>query len=1071
MKTVSLHTFPKNHETNLINPRQIFNPYSMKRLEMLFLVASLSTVMIAQEVTVDAAKGKALQFLSRQSASPRYTKGTSPSTDLSLAYTATSEGKTCFYIFNVGDDNGFVIAGGDEAAKEILGYSDRGSFDYDKAPDNFKWWLSQYTAQIAHAEAPSSEALAASAAYRAKAATTRQDIGPLVQTEWHQNYPYNSQIPIGDGSGQHYVTGCVATAMAQVMKYWSSPTHGTGSYSDDNYSVDFENTTYDWSHMRNTYTYNQSGDPQFTEEEARAVGTLMYHAGVSVRMDYGIDASSAFGSDVGPALAKYFGYDQTVRQESRTYYTDEGWEDLIYDELLALRPVLYSGTTPSGTGHEFVCDGYDATLGMFHINWGWGGYCNNYFTLSGINALKPDGTGTGGGGADEAYTDNQEVTVNVIPNAGGVATPHIVLPIIGDSTNPMYMEVNNVKIEDNYSYDNATGSSQVNLTFYVMNSSCIFNQSTYFPETANVNIQVGAKVVDREYGFVQYFNVGNPLLLTKESGRYRSSSRSITIDLSQFEYNGTYELHPVFHIVGSEEWNDIQVPVCETIPTVTITGAKTRTPVEVEFSISSSNVMIGETVQITHDSNYQGTVTYSSSNTGVATVNDQGVVTGVSEGTAVITANAAADPDRLYLATTTTFEVHVVPFMKADLQFAIDRTTVDVGDFIQISWPTDYDGELTFTSSDPTVATIDAEGKITGEVEGTVQITAHAAESPHYFECQTTFTISVIALKFTFVEPPHFNNNDNVFRDDMVLYYQLRNDCGVTHDVKINAKLQIKGGTTRPVQTFTNVPSGSVVSGSIDFGSFLTYLEGYNIKPDANTEYTVELYMSNGQPFEEYPSVPFIYRNTLTVNYGVSPAGYGTLILPFNAELLTNMKVYSCSEINENNVLMLQEESSIKRNVPYIVTATYEYPYQFVGPEAIDASYPTFSAGILVGAVANNVTLESGTDYILQYRDDAAAFYRYDGKPSDDSSQNDEQGRRLAAQFRAFLRLPSSSNAPKVNLPGFSDDDTEGISILTNEGRMPAGIYSLDGKRLSSFQKGLNILIFDDGTIQKVFNK
>ena len=305
----------------------------------------------------------------------------------------------------------------------------------------------------------------------------------------------------------------------------------------------------------------------------------------------------------------------------------------------------------------------------------------------------------------------------------------------------------------------------------------------------------------------------------------------------------------------------------------------------------------------------------------------------------------------------------------------------------------------------------------------------------------------------------------------MVLYYQLRNDCGVTHDVKINAKLQIKGGTTRPVQTFTNVPSGSVVSGSIDFGSFLTYLEGYNIKPDANTEYTVELYMSNGQPFEEYPSVPFIYRNTLTVNYGVSPAGYGTLILPFNAELLTNMKVYSCSEINENNVLMLQEESSIKRNVPYIVTATYEYPYQFVGPEAIDASYPTFSAGILVGAVANNVTLESGTDYILQYRDNAAAFYRHDGKPSDDSSQNDEQGRRLAAQFRAFLRLPSSSNAPKVNLLGFSDDDTEGISILTNEGRMPAGIYSLDGKRLSSFQKGLNILILDDGTIQKVFNK
>ena len=170
----------------------------MKRLDMLLLLASLSTVTIAQEITVDAAKDNALQFLFRQSVGPKYAKGTASASDLTLAYTSKSEGKTCFYVFNVGNDDGFVIAGGDEAAQQILGYSTYGTFDYDQAPDNLRWWLSQYTEQIAHAEAPSDEALAASAAHRAKAASTRNDVAPLVPTTWNQDYPYNSEIPVYD---------------------------------------------------------------------------------------------------------------------------------------------------------------------------------------------------------------------------------------------------------------------------------------------------------------------------------------------------------------------------------------------------------------------------------------------------------------------------------------------------------------------------------------------------------------------------------------------------------------------------------------------------------------------------------------------------------------------------------------------------------------------------------------------------------------------------------------------------------------------------------------------------------
>ncbi|MBR5068767.1 MAG: Spi family protease inhibitor, partial [Bacteroidales bacterium] len=203
----------------------------MKRINLLFLLLPFSTVMMAQEISIDVAKSRTFDFLSRQSVGPKYAKGTTSSIDLKLAYTSKSEGKTCFYVFNVGDDNGFVIAGGDEAALEILGYSDCGTFDYDTAPENFRWWLSQYTEQIAHAEAPSEEALAAVAAYRAKAAQTRDDIAPLMETYWKQDYPYNSEIPIYESNGARYVTGCVATAMAQVMKRWNYPEHGLGSYS------------------------------------------------------------------------------------------------------------------------------------------------------------------------------------------------------------------------------------------------------------------------------------------------------------------------------------------------------------------------------------------------------------------------------------------------------------------------------------------------------------------------------------------------------------------------------------------------------------------------------------------------------------------------------------------------------------------------------------------------------------------------------------------------------------------------------------------------------------------------
>ena len=1042
----------------------------MKRLDvlLLFAFASLFTSAMSQEVSVDVAKGRALDFLSSQSVGPKYAKGTASSSDLKLAYTSKSEGKTCFYVFNVGDGDGFVIAGGDESARQILGYSTCGTFDYDQAPDNFRWWLSQYTEQIAHAEAPSQEALAAAAAYRAKAAQTREDVAPLMETSWNQTYPYNTEIPVYESNGSPYLTGCVATAMAQVMKRWNYPEHGTGSfsYTDDGhtFSADFGNTTYDWDNMLTSY----KGRP-ITDDNIKAVGTLMYHAGVALEMNYGVGESGASDSRVGPALVKYFGYDKSVRHESRNYFTDEGWEELIYNELSAGRPVPYSGTpADSDTGHEFVCDGYQASTNMFHMNWGWGGVDNNYFTLRGDNALVPSGFGTGG------YNQSQEVTVNIKPDEGGEPTPHIVLEL---GNYAMYMEVNREKYYDNYTYDKGMGNKKLEYNIEVTNRSCVFNNAVYFPEDANVNIQLGVKAVDRESSTVQYFNFGNSYLLKNEIINF-IYGYSTNINLSDFEYNGIYELHPVFRIEGTEEWKDIQVPASKTIPTVTILGAENRTPTNVHFLISSSEMLEEETAQITHDSNYQGAISYSSSNPAVATVDAQGVVTGVSAGTAVITARGEADPERLYLATETTFEVRVNHIEKSDPNFTIAKTDIVVGDVIRIKWANDYDGELTFTSSNPSIAKVDAQGKVTGRAEGTAVITAVATETPHFSGSQATFTVTVYPLKITFIEEPYFNNDNNAYRNDIVMYYTVRNDCGVTHDIKISTTLYLTDALiASPGNTHRSVPDGGVVEGSIDFGPFLDIMESNGKLPDANTHYTV--YLGSR-------SVNFIYRNTLTVDYAVGTVGFGTLILPFNAELPSGMKVYSCSEVDANGVLNLTEESSIRRNVPYIVNAT-PGEYSFVGPEAIDAGKSSFQEGILVGAVANDVSLNKGTDYILQEQNGKVAFYQYTGTKSDNPSENDADGNRLAKPFRAFIRLEGSGHAPKINLPG---DEETGIKEITTpslpsdatNGSNPSKpsnisnfsnplIYSLDGHRHSSLQKGLNILILDDGTVQKVFVK
>jgi MYXO-CTERM domain-containing protein len=296
------------------------------------------------------------------------------------------------YIFGF-SGGGFVIVSGNDAVRPILGYSATASFTEEITNPALAEWLEWYALQIFWVEEMDYVNPDATAGWdrilendEPEIPVLDSDVSALVTTTWNQNWPYNEYCP-ADASApasynSHTPTGCVATALSQVMKYWNYPATGIGSHSyiDDSYGVqsaDFGATTYNWAGMPNAPS---SSDPD--------VSTLLYHVGVAVDMDYGPTGSSA-NTGVGgtAALETYFKYGWGAYYTTQESHTAEAWKALLRADLDAGRPIVYRGSGDEG-GHAWVCDGYRTSDDMFHFNWGWGGAYNGYFA---IDNLTPGG--------------------------------------------------------------------------------------------------------------------------------------------------------------------------------------------------------------------------------------------------------------------------------------------------------------------------------------------------------------------------------------------------------------------------------------------------------------------------------------------------------------------------------------------------------------------------------------------------------------------------------------------------------------------------------------------------------
>lgn len=356
----------------------------------LFLLAALP--LFAERVDPETARKVATTFLNNNGAKAAQL------TDLSKA-----AGFNNLYIFN--GNPGFVVMSADNCVQPILGYSLTGTFKVDDLPENIKFWLQGYSNQIQEAIDDGQKAATEASMLwndlmvgdnKAGIATTVVD--SLIMTKWGQSPYFNNLCPTNT-SGTHAVTGCVATAMAQIIYYWSqtaTPPIGIGSHTYTHVTfgkqtADYAGTTYEWSNM--TPTYSSSS----TSAQINAVATLMYHCGVAVDMDYGISSSGAFSSDIPIALMSYFNFSSSTKNVAR-YESSADWVDTLKKELDAGRPMEYSGS--GSGGHSFICDGYDSN-NYFHFNWGWRGSNNGYFTL---DNLKP---------GSHNYTNNQKATIGI----------------------------------------------------------------------------------------------------------------------------------------------------------------------------------------------------------------------------------------------------------------------------------------------------------------------------------------------------------------------------------------------------------------------------------------------------------------------------------------------------------------------------------------------------------------------------------------------------------------------------------------------------------------------------------
>ena len=379
----------------------------MKRITTLFVFLLVCGIGInAQQRNENEAMNIAKEFLIQRGGNPKLSVASQQKVKSEIrkkvpAKNLDATTKSGYYIVNDEANNRFVIVSSDERLYTILGYSDNGTFDAENAPEGLLEMLDGYDQTYNYIMTSDKKS-------QVRKKSSYKAIEPLIKTQWHQIYPYNADCPVDPrledyadmediarslGIDIRCATGCVATAMAQIMNYHQYPDCGHGSISyktrtlNISQSMDFSSSPFDWNNMANTYI-----DGNYSETQKKAIANLMHVCGNSVIMDYTQGGSGAQNPNLAYALIHYFGYNPNIRHYEKKYFKSEEWEQHIHTDLENNRPIIYTGqgleTLDDGTtkpyGHAFVLDGCNSE-GLYHINWGYNGKYDGYFELTALN--------------------------------------------------------------------------------------------------------------------------------------------------------------------------------------------------------------------------------------------------------------------------------------------------------------------------------------------------------------------------------------------------------------------------------------------------------------------------------------------------------------------------------------------------------------------------------------------------------------------------------------------------------------------------------------------------------------
>ena len=438
-----------------------------------------------------------------------------------------------YYVFPFGENKGFAIVSGDDDMPEIVGYADHGTYNANNMPAAMAAFLNNYRATIEDMKQGNASAIkniAEAKALRANNTRATTAVSPLLgDIKWNQSEPYNNMCPKYDGTNLS-ATGCVATAMAQVMMYWKYPNElkaDIQGYKTSTHELtvagELKGQKYDWDNMLPTYTNNN-----YTQTQADAVAKLMLHCGKAVEMDYGEES----GAIVTPGrLAKYFGYDSDLMLDlMRSCFTLAEWTAIIDKELQAKRPILYSGRTTNG-GHQFVCDGSDGN-GLYHINWGWGGYQDGYFD---ITILNPGQGGIGAGNVTDGYNRGCDMIIGIQPDNGKVDEP------LADVPSLIIEYYNSDEFTSGIELTKATRNNTTE-DFTIKINDCWDNIYS-----TNIECLCGYGISDGKGGFKLISETENILMNGTRFGTI------LTIN-NRFSPNGTYTIYAIYSTDNGKTW-------------------------------------------------------------------------------------------------------------------------------------------------------------------------------------------------------------------------------------------------------------------------------------------------------------------------------------------------------------------------------------------------------------------------------------------------------------------------------------------------------------------------------------